>query len=462
MTTTLLPRRRALLPRRLVLTTLFAACVLGGRLLLAGDWPQWRGPRGDSTSDEKNLPLQWSESSGVAWKTPLPEWGTSTPAISGNALFVTTHEEERGGKLLLIKLDRRTGKIEWTREAGSGEANRESLPATDGTKHKSQKFHRLQNLASPSPVTDGERVIAHFGNGDLAAFDFAGKQLWKRNLQSDHGMYTIWWGHANSPVLFGDLVISVCMQDSLVELGDPLSPSYLVAHDSRTGDEVWKTMRMTNAKAEECDSYITPVLHHAGVQHELIVIGGDQLNAYDPATGKQIWFLPGLAKSRIITGPTISGGNVYATLGMRGSLLSVPIGRPSGRTTIGGERPATDIRWRLDKSTPDSCSPVLSGNLLFIVADNGVAQCVDSATGNVHWTERLPGDYKASPLSADGRIYFLNTTGVCTVISAASAFKKLSENKLDDDTTASPAVSDGHIVIRGRKSLYSIGRVAGQ
>src|SRR5262245_32719009 len=330
-----------------------AVCVVTSlsSLAAAGDWPQWRGLRGDSVSDETGLPIQWSESQSVLWKSAIPEWGTSTPAIWGDAIFLTTHVED-DGRLLFLRLSKRTGKVEWVRQIGSGEANR-ATPATKGRAGRGpQKFHKLHNLASPSPVTDGKQVVVHFGNGDLAAYDFAGNQRWKRNLQDEHGAYTIWWGHANSPVINDDLIISVCMQDSLVELGEPPSPSYLVAHDKDSGEERWKVMRMTKAKAEECDSYITPVLYEAGGRRELLVMGGDQVDAYDPSTGKRLWYLPGLAKSRIITGPTLGNGHVYLTMGMRGPLLSVPIRGD-------GERPATEITWKYDKGTPDSCTPVL-------------------------------------------------------------------------------------------------------
>lgn len=416
----------------------------------AGDWPQWRGPLGNSVSMEKGLPIEWNETKSVFWQTALPEWGTSTPAIWRDAIFITTHEEQNDGKLLLLKLDKRTGKIEWTRQVGTGEANRKTPQIKGAGSRGRQKFHDLQNLASPSPVTDGELVYVHFGNGDLAAFDFDGKQHWKRNLQEDHGEYTIWWGHANSPVIVGDSLISVCMQDSLEDLGLPPAPSYLVAHDKRTGAEKWKSMRMTVARSEECDSYTTPIVHQTNGRTELIVWGGDQVDAYDPATGKQLWYLPGQAKLRTITGPTVGHGKVYVTRGKSGSLLAVNTGGD-------GKRPADQIAWQHDKGTPDSCCPVLWNDLLFIVSDNGIAQCLDARTGQVHWTERLPGDYKASPLAADGRIYFLNKSGLCTVVAASPKFEKLAENKIEDDTIASPAVGDGRIYLRGRKALYCVG-----
>jgi outer membrane protein assembly factor BamB len=416
---------------------------------MSGDWPQWRGPRGDGVSEEKEVPLHWSETQNVAWKTPLPEWGTSTPAIWRNALFVTSHDES-AQTLLLLKLDKQTGKIEWTRQVGRGQAVRKAPQGQGGVSRSRQKFHELHNMASPSPVTDGDLVYCHFGNGDLAAYDFAGNLRWMRNLQKDHGEYTIWWGHANSPVIVDDLLISVCMQDSLTDLGMPAAPSYLVAHDKRTGEEKWKSMRMTNARAEECDSYITPILNRVGDQQEIIVVGGDQMDAYDPKSGTRIWFLAGLAKSRIITGPTIGNGKVYATRGMRGPLLAVSTGG-------NGELTTSQISWQYEKGTPDSCSPVLWGKLLFIVSDNGIAQCLDAIDGRPYWQERLPGDYKASPIAVDGRIYFLNQHGQCTVAGASPKFEKLAENKIDDETTASLAVSDGHVFVRGKHAVYAIG-----
>ncbi|HEX3872258.1 MAG TPA: PQQ-binding-like beta-propeller repeat protein, partial [Pirellulales bacterium] len=273
------------------------------------NWPQWRGPAGDSTSRETNLPLKWSETSGVAWKVAIPEWGTSTPAIWNDAIFLTTQSED--GKLLFLKLSTKDGRVEWTRDVGQAETPREA------EKRTTQKFHRFHNNASPSPTTDGEVVLAHFGNGDLASFDFHGKELWKRNLQRDYGTYTIWWGHANSPVLYGNLAISVCMQDSLAGVGSTLAPSYIVAHDKRTGKEVWKTTRMTQADAEECDSYTTPLLHRRDGQTEMIVMGGNQVDAYDPATGRQLWYLPGIVGGRTITGPTVADDMLFVTPGMR-------------------------------------------------------------------------------------------------------------------------------------------------
>ncbi|HUE69759.1 MAG TPA: PQQ-binding-like beta-propeller repeat protein [Pirellulaceae bacterium] len=434
----------------------------------ADNWPQWRGPDGTGVSQEKDLPIVWHEGRGIDWKSPLPAWGTSTPAIWGDAIFVTSHTDKN--ELLLLKLHKKSGEILWTQNVGSGEARRDEGKSKGPSRDK-QKFHLLHNLASPSPVTDGKTVVAHFGNGDLAAYDYDGKQLWKRNLQEDYGGYSIWWGHANSPVLYRDLVISVCMQDSLADLRDKPVESYLVAHDLKSGNERWKLIRTTKAKAEECDAYTTPLLvrrdsvadgaprsgdlRSDGAPRsgdlQLVIMGGNQLDAYDPATGKQLWVLEGLVGGRTVTGPTAAHGLIYATRGLRGAMVAVD---PSA----GGELSKRSIVWEYEGGTPDTCCPVVWAELLFMVSDDGIARCLDARTRHLKWMQRLKGKYKASPIAAEGRVFFLNTEGLCTVISAAPRFDKLLENKLDDEFLASPAVSDGKIFLRGKNTLYCIGR----
>jgi outer membrane protein assembly factor BamB len=426
--------------------------ILLTRLALADNWPQWRGPEGTGVSQEKDLPVVWHEERGIVWKTPLPPWGTSSPAIWGDAIFVTSHNDQN--ELLLLKLEKKSGQLVWTQKVGSGEARREEGKGKGkgkGSSRDKQKFHQLHNLASPSPVTDGKTVVVHFGNGDLAAYDFAGQQLWKRNLQEDYGGYTIWWGHANSPVLYKNLVISVCMQDSLADLRDKPVESYLVAYELASGQERWKVVRTTKAKAEECDAYTTPLLTALNDRQQLVVMGGNQLDAYEPATGKQLWVLEGLVGGRTVTGPTTAHGLVYATRGMKGAMIAVD-------STAGGKLTNRNVVWQQEEGTPDTCTPVVWGELIFFVSDNGIARCHDAHTGQLRWTQRLKGNYKASPIAAEARVYFLNTEGLCTVISASPRFDKLLENKLNDETIASPAVSDGKIFIRGKNTLYCIGR----
>ena len=417
-------------------------------LALADNWPQWRGPTGNSVSAERGLPVVWNAERGIIWKTELPEWGTSTPCIWGDAIFVTADQE---GKLLLIKLNKQDGKKLWTKEIGAGEAKRMPLRAKSDDERREQRFHQLHNLASPSPVTNGKVVVVHFGNGDLAAFDFDGNPQWQRNLQQDFGTYTVWWGHANSPVLFENMVISTCLQDSLEGIADPLIESYVVAHDLDTGRQKWKAPRMTGAKAEKNDAYTTPLLYESDEGPRLVVMGGNQLDAYDPRTGEQLWYLPNIVGGRTVSGPTYANGLIYVTQGKAGPLLAVKAG---GK----GEISRDAIQWRHEQGTPDTCCPVAWEDLLFTITDRGVARCYDATTGHLKWTERVPGDYKASPLAAEGRIYFLNTAGLCTVVSASPRFHRLAENQIDGDTIASPAVSDGRIYFRARNALYCVGK----
>ena len=206
---------------------------------------------------------------------------------------------------------------------------------------------------------------------------------------------------------------------------------------------------MTGAKSEQCDAYTTPIFRRTEEGMELVVMGGNTLDAYDPKNGKRIWYLPKLVGGRTVTGPVIAENRVFVTRGMRGAMLGIKLG---GVDKI----PYRAVDWEVRSGTPDSCSPVVSGGLLFFVADNGVARCYDIASGAKQWQARLKGTYKASPVAVDGRIYFLNTTGLCSVIAATRRFDRLTENQLDDETIASPAISDGQIFLRGRKRLYCI------
>jgi outer membrane protein assembly factor BamB len=240
------------------------------------------------------------------------------------------------------------------------------------------------------------------------------------------------------------------MQDSLADLSDTPAASYLVAHDLETGKERWKSARMTGAPSEQGDAYTTPLLVQAAGKNQLIVMGANQLDAYDPETGKQLWYLGGLVGGRTVSGPTPGDGLVYVTRGMRGPLLAVKL-------ASAGERSTADIAWRHEKGTPDTPCPVLWGEFLFTVTDDGIARAFGAVDGRLHWTERLKGDYKASPLAAEGRIYFLNTRGLCTVVSASDRFQKLSENELPGETLASPTAAGGRLFIRTRQALYCLG-----
>ncbi len=418
----------------------FCVTILWSAVVIAEDWPAWRGPLGTGVCRETGVPWKWSREENVRWTAEIPAWGNSTPVVWRDKVFVTSQDEQND--LLLICLRKTDGQVLWTRKVGHGEVPNDAPRGQ-------QKFHALNNLASPSPVTDGRFVAAHFGNGDLAVFDLDGNLLWRRNLQEDHGPYSIWWGHANSPVIVGDLLISICIQDSLADIQDHPSISYVLAHDLQSGKLVWFTQRMTGAEKEHGDAYTTPLLRETNGRVEVIVMGAERLDAYDSATGSQVWALPGLLGNRVITSPTIHDDVIYATIGMRGPAFAVKIG---GSGLLSQDK----ILWQYAKNTPDSPSPVVCNGLLFMAADNGIVQCLDIVTGELCWRERMGREFKASPITAENRVYFLDTSGRCTVVEASRDFRPLATNEIPDRMLASPVVSDGNLLLRGRERLYCI------
>jgi outer membrane protein assembly factor BamB len=424
--------------------------------LHAEDWPNWRGPRQNGTSAESVVPLHWEWTEGdedadgtsrnVVWRTELPEFGNGTPIFWEEAIFLTAQNED--GKLLLMRLERESGELVWTREVGEGD-----IPRNDDVDGRGrQKFHNEQNLASSSAVTDGQVVAVHFGNGDTAVYGFDGNRLWKRNMQEEHAPYSIWWGHANSPVLCEDLVILVSMQDSCEDLQATPVESYVAAYDKTTGALRWKTSRMTDADAEHCDSYTTPLLRYVGGRMELILMGGEVLDAYNPATGERLWFLENVNGNRVITGPAIVGDRIYLTHGMRGPTIGLQIPANSS-----GELDWDDVLlWVAEGNTPDSPCPAVDDGLVYTVSDRGIAKCIDAETGEPYWEERLQGAHRSSPLVVADRVYFLNMEGNATVVKAGPEFELLAENKIDDRTLATPIASEGRLYIRGWKSLICI------
>ncbi len=418
-------------------TLLFGLLLAGPpeKPLPADVWPQWRGPTQDGVSPVADLPVRWGKSENVVWKKTIPGKGNSTPAIWGDALFVTTQD---GDKLLLLRLDRADGKIVWQREVGRG------TPSYQGGPGKG-RFHNEQNMASPSPVTDGKHVWAHFGNGDLACYDFAGNRVWGFNLPERLGPYTIWWGHANSPCLAGGLLISVCIQDP-----KDGGKSYVVAHDKLTGEEKWRVPRDTGAKSEPADAYTTPLLHRQNGRLEVIVFGGNVLDAYDPATGERLWYCKAFKGNRVISSPTIAGDTVYAVQGMKGPVVAVRAGGA-------GDVTATHVRWRYTGPTPDSSSPVVANGLVFMVSNEGMAVCLDAQTGKEQWRQNLGDAFRASPLVAGDKVYFFGKSGTTTVVAADREYRVIAESDLGETTVASPAVAGGDLYLRTERHLYRIG-----
>lgn len=414
---------------RFVLVTLSFFTVVTAR---AENWPQPRGPLGTGVSAERDIPIIWSEARGLHWKSPLPK-GSSTPAVWGDAVFVTG---QSGEDLQLLRLSLKTGKTVWTQTVGRANAVKD--------------VKGIHPHAGPAPVTDGKRVIASFANGDMAAYDFDGKQVWKRNLQEDHGPFLRTTGRASSPLLFQDTVFCTVIQPSPADVAPRPAESYVAAYSAATGGKKWKTPRKTKAVGEQAEAETTPLVLTVDERDQVIIFGGNQLDAYDTQSGKQVWSLANLTGGRTLTNPIYANDLIFAVRGGKKDTFALRPGE--------GELTKRNVVWERGDSSPESCSPVAWGEWLFTITDDGNVCCRHAATGNTRWKHRLPGTYLASPIVTEGRLYFLNTAGVGTVLSAAPYYDKLTENRLDDEFYVSPAVSDGRLLLRGKRNLYCVGR----
>ena len=407
------------------------AGLLAGAGSGAEDWPHWRGPARNGVSAEKGLPLRWTTAENIAWKRALPDRSGSTPILSGSRIFLNVAE---GDAIALWALDRATGATAWMRPLGGGNT-----------------MMRKQNMSSPSPVTDGRTVYVMTGTGILKAFDFGGRELWSRDIQKDYGRFGLNWGYASSPLLVGDALFVQVLHGMRTD-----DPSYLLRLDTATGTTRWRVERPTDAVRESPDSYTTPALVERGAQREIVVTGGDYVTGHDLATGRELWRAGGLNPGRdpnyrIVASPVVAGDLVLAPTRV-GPLLAL---RTGGR----GDVTASHRVWAFDKG-PDVPTPVTDGTRVYIVTDNGIAWCLELATGKViYGPERLkPGTYSASPILADGRLYVTSEDGLTTVLKAGPAFEVLAENAVDEYTLSSPAVSNGQIFLRTDKHLYAIGR----
>ena len=397
----------------------------------AGDWPQWRGPHLNGTSDEKGLPVKWGETENVAWKLPLPGLSGSTPIIWGERVFLSVAE---GDNLSLWCADKRQGAVLWKRPLGGGNTRM-----------------RKHNMSSPSPVTDGQRVWVMTGTGVLKSFDFAGKEIWSRDIQKDYGQFGLNWGYASSPLLHEDALYVQVLHGMKTD-----EPSYVLRINKATGKTVWKVDRPTEAIQESPDAYSTPALLRHGKTVEIVVTGGDVVTGHDPVTGKELWRGKGLNPEnapfyRIVASPIAFDGVIYAPTRVK----PLRAFRAGGR----GDITKSHLLWEAQYG-PDVPTPVTDGKYFYIVGDKGIVWCLDAKTGKEYYgPQRIaPGTYSASPVLADGKIYATNEDGLTTVIKAGPQFEVLAENNLNDFCLSSPAVSDGQIFIRTTNALYCIGK----
>jgi outer membrane protein assembly factor BamB len=396
-----------------------AAQDLSSVALAKEDWPAFRGPGGQGHSAERGLPLDWSESKNVAWKTPVAGLGWSSPVVAGGRVWLTTATEQRGISLRALAFDVASG-----REVINVEVFH--IPSSR------REINPKNSWASPTPVIEGDRVYVHFGADGTAALSNTGVILWKARFdyQSQHGA-------GGSPIVHGDLLILNC---------DGSDVAFVIALDKNTGKVKWKTHRGFPAD----QAYTTPLVIRVAERDQLISVGAFRTRAYDPLTGKEIWRVRYDEGFSNVPRPVFAHGLVYVATGFQQpSLLAV---RPNGT----GDVTKTHVAWELKRGAPLTPSPLAVGDELYIVNDGGIATCLDARTGNLIWQQRLSGTYSASPVFADGRIYFLAEQGVTTVIAPGKEFRRLAINTLDGGLLASMAVSGGSLFLRTDSHLYRI------
>ncbi len=417
---------------RLVVLLFFMPC-----LLLSENWPNWRGPSGDGISLEKGIPVKWSPTENIAWRVAIPGKGHSSPVVWGNKVFLTTCLPEKEQRLLLC-LDQRTGKKLWQKVVLNSpletihplNSRASGTPATDG-QHVFVTFMKADDRKIPAPNVGTQRLITP-GKIIVAAYDLDGEQKWKINVGdfiSAHGFNTC-------PVLFEDLVIIN---------GDHDGDAYLVALERKTGRERWRIERENKTR-----SYATPIIREIGGRTQMILSGSLCVASYNPHNGKRHWIVDGPTE-QFVASMVYNGEYVFVTAGYpERHILAI---RPDGS----GNVTDTHVAWRTNRGAAYVPSPIFAGPYLLVVADSGIASCLNAKTGKRHWMERLPGGHSPSTVSADGLVYFTSDRGVTTIVRPGKMFNVIARNELGEQISASPAISQGQIFLRTHQHLYCIG-----
>jgi len=416
----------------------------------AGNWPQWRGPDGSGVSNETNLPVEWSPTKNIKWKTPIDGRSHSSPIVWGNRIFLTTavegavvpgakavaHTGDDGKPFLhpdsvgadkkhtfkVICIDRDSGKIVW------------QSTAWEGTPYDNR--HRKSSYAASTPATDGKLVYAFFGTEGLYAYDFKGKLAWKADIGK---LGTVGMGTGTSPILFENLVIVQADEENG-------AASFIVAIDKKTGKEVWRTPRKVQV------SWSTPLLVRTSKRAELIASGFEAVVAYDPATGKELWRHKGV-ESNAIPSPVANNEMVFLVAGFPAKIaMAIKLGQNGDLTG--------NTLWTYAKGTAYVPSPILYGDYLYLTTDRGILTCIDAKTGEVKYEGGripIPATFTASPVAFEGKILMTSEDGDTFIVKAGPKHEILGTNSVGEPVYASPAIADGRIFIRGEKNLYCIG-----
>lgn len=413
--------------------------LLSVSFLQAENWPGWRGPRGDGTSQETDLPTRWNGKTGenIHWKVKIPGKGHSSPVVWEDRIFLGTCLPETKERKLLC-LDRRTGKSIWQKTVLKSEletkhqlnSRASSTPATDG-KIVVIAFLKTDgstipapNVGKPRPITPGEAIVA--------AYDMKGNKKWDSNL----GPFISAHGFCSNPVLFEDLVIVN---------GDHDGEAYLFGLDRETGKIRWKDKRDNGIR-----SYATPIIRNLDGRLQMVLAGSESVISYDPRTGERYWKIDGPTE-QFVASMVDDGERFFVTAGFPDRhILAI---EPDGTGNVTNSH----IAWRTTRGAAYVPSPVVSGDYLIVISDNGIGSCFDSATGERQWRNRMGPRFSSSMVAADGLVYLPSDRGVTTVFKPGPDYEEVAENELGEFVSTSPAISQGQIFIRGHEHLFCIG-----
>ncbi len=407
----------------------------------AENWPRFRGPNGQGHSRETGLPVHWSATSNVVWKTAIPGEGWSSPIVWDGKIFLTS-VTENGSKCHVLCVEAASGVILWNKQV---------------LEQQPRRKENKNSYATPTATTDGQQVYAVFGDGSVVALTMKGDLVWTNRevkFYSRHGL-------GSSPIVHDGLLIMpydgsnpVTAAGNWPKVDDnektgwqiPWDQALVVALDTKTGKRVW-----TGKRGLSRISHVTPFVANVDGKDQIISGAGDRLQGFNPKTGELIWSIYAQGEG-VTPSPVLGDGVVYASSGFeKPTLRAVKLGGAKGDVT------ETHIAWEQKKGVTTQPSPIYVRPHLYSIKDDGVAVCYNTTNGEVIWQERVGGNHSASPVSADGKIYFLSEAGETTVIEAAPVFKVLAKNSLGEKCQASMAVSGKNLFIRTDKNLFCIG-----
>lgn len=411
----------------------------------AANWPQWRGPNFNGFTAETGLPSKWSKIENVVWRAKLPGAGAATPVVWEDKVFVSS-ADSKAKTLKAFCFDRQNGQILWSHTLSEGKIEQDSR----------------SNYASPSPATDGRTIVFFYGNGELAGFDLDGKKLWQRNIQKDEGDFAFLWTFSSSPLLYeGKLFLQVLQRDTVV--GARKNESYLLAMEPRTGKTLWRRVRPSQARSESREAFTTPIPFEFRGQKQILIIGGDDLTAHNPADGRELWRWGTWNPTRIghwrhVPSPVAGDDIILVCAPKRSPIYAI---RAGGVGQL-GEQSVVWISRDTRQLSSDVPTPAYYDGDFFILSDVRAALSrVETKSGSVLWSIELPGrsKFEASPLAADGKIYLMNFAGDVVVVNADNGeiINTIPMgNQYDDHTRSSIIAAHGQLFVRTNSELFCI------